>query len=287
MAVGTYASTRRFGEAEVTIISDGSIAWAPRYQVPEVEWRPALPEADAEGRILLGIHVAHVRLPGASIVIDAGLDDPASAWHQSFSARWPGLARTPGLMGWLAAAGIPVEAITHVLITHAHEDHFVGVAAEHGGSLAARFPRARHLLGRADWEGNPRREDPAATLATRLGLVERLGLLDLVDGEREVVPGVTILPAPGESPGHCAVRINSAGARCYFLGDLIHHGCEVEHPDWMPGQNRDRAGLLASRRRLFAEIAAHRAAAVFTHEQFPGWGRVVSVGSGYGWTRDA
>jgi len=287
MAVHPYASTRRFGEAEVTIVSDGSIAWAPRYQVPEVEWRPALPDADAEGRILLGFHVAHVRLPGASILIDAGLDDPASAWHQSFSARWPGLARTPGLTGWLAAAGIPPEAITHVLITHAHEDHFVGVAAEHGGSLVARFPRARHLLGRADWEGNPRREDPASALATRLGLVERVGLLDLVDGEREVVAGVTIIPAPGESPGHCAVRIESADARCYFLGDLVHHGCEVEHPDWMPGQNRDRAGLLASRRRLFAEIAAQRAVAVFAHEQFPGWGRVVSVGSGYGWTRDA
>jgi glyoxylase-like metal-dependent hydrolase (beta-lactamase superfamily II) len=283
----SYASARRVGEAIVTVISEGTIPWAPRFQAPEEDWRRAIPEADAEGRISLGMLVAHVRLPGASILVDAGLGDPASAWQQTFATRWPGLVRTPGLHAWMAGEGISPEAITHVLITHAHEDHYAGVAAERAGQLAVRFPRARHLLGRADWDGNPRRDEAGSALASRLGLVERLGLLDLVDGDCEVVPGVAMLPAPGESPGHCAVRIRSRGAGAYFLGDLLHHGCEVAHPDWAPGQNRDRAGLLASRARLYAEIAADQALAVFTHEPFPGWGRIVPDGTGYRWVREA
>jgi glyoxylase-like metal-dependent hydrolase (beta-lactamase superfamily II) len=232
------------------------------------------------------MHVAHVHLPGASILIDAGLGDPGSAWYQHFAARWSGFSPTPGLSGWMAAVGIAPESITHVLITHAHEDHYAGVAADRDGQLVVCFPRARHLIGRADWDGNLRRDDAASTLALRLGLLQHRGLLDLIDGPLDVVPGVTMLPTPGESPGHCVVRVESRGARCYFLGDLVHHAAEIEHPDWMPGQNRDPDGLRASRARLFAEIAAHpNTPVLFTHALPPAWGRIVSAGSGYRWSR--
>ncbi len=177
-------------------------------------------------------------------------------------------------------------AVTHVLITHAHEDHFAGVMVERDGQLSARFPRARHLMGRADWEGNPRREEAGSTLAARLGGIERLGLLGLIDGKHEVAAGVTMIPAPGESPGHYVVRLRSGDEAFYYLGDLVHHGCEVEHPDWMPGQARDRSTLLASRARLLPEIATSRALVVFTHERFPGWGRIVPAGAGFRWERD-
>ena len=57
--------------------------------------------------------------------------------------------------------GVRPEEITHVLITHAHYDHFAGVAVERDGRYVARFPQARHLIGRADWEGAyPRRAKP-------------------------------------------------------------------------------------------------------------------------------
>jgi hypothetical protein len=39
---------------------------------------------------------------------------------------------------------------------------------------------------------------------------------------------------PGETPGHLIVRVESDGQRCYLVGDLLHHGCEVVHLDWAP-----------------------------------------------------
>src|SRR5262249_2169652 len=97
-----------------------------------------------------------------------------------------------------------------------------------------------------------------------------------------VVPGVTMLAAPGESPGHCIVRVASAGARFYYLGDLYHHICEAEHPDWVMTE-RDKPAMLASRRRFLAEAVPSQATVVFTHAVFRGWGGVVASAGGYRW----
>ena len=139
--------------------------------------------------------------------------------------------RSPGLVAALSDLWVTSDDVTHVVITHAHGDHYAGVVAEHDGELAVRYPRARHFIGRADWEDNPDRALSNSEVSRRLGAVARLGLLDAVAGEHEAAPGVTLLPTPGETAGHLVVRIESEGERLYVLGDLVHHACEVAHPD--------------------------------------------------------
>ncbi len=275
---------RRIGAASLTAVRVGTFHWAPQLQAPEADWRRALPEADAAGRVPIDVNVILIELGDAAILVDPGFDDPDSAWAQHAAAQWPGLTYTPGLPAALDAIGIRPEQITHLLITHAHGDHFAGVTVERDGRLVARFPNAHHLLGRADWEDNPARERPDSDLATRLGTIERLGMLDLVDGDREVVPGVAMVHAPGETPGHSIVRAISGDERFYALGDLFHHPCEFEHPEWVSA-GRDRVAMQASRERLLAEAASSRATLVFAHAPFPPWGRVVSEDAGYRWTR--
>lgn len=80
MAAGEYVTSRRVGDATVSVINEGTLYWAPELTAPEEEWRRAIPEADAEGRIPIDFHVVHVWLGGASILVDAGFDDPASSW---------------------------------------------------------------------------------------------------------------------------------------------------------------------------------------------------------------
>ena len=279
-----FVDARRIGTATVTVMSEGSMPWAPRFQISDEERRRALPEADSEGRIVLGLNCVHLRVGAASILVDPGCDDPASAWQQRFGARFPGLRRSAGLTAGLARLGVASDAVTHVAITHAHGDHFGGVAVEHGGGLTARFPHARHLIGRGDWEGNPARGEPESDASLRLGLIDRLGLLSTVDAEQDIAPGVTLVPAPGETPGHLVVRVVSGDDCFYYLGDLIHHPCEVEHVAWAP-PGRALADLRVARERLFADAARRRATLVFTHAPFPPWGRVVRADGGYRWER--
>ncbi|MCA9877784.1 MAG: MBL fold metallo-hydrolase, partial [Thermomicrobiales bacterium] len=219
---------RQVGDATITVIADGEMLWEPRFPVPEAEWRAALPEADARGRIWIGLNVVLVQLGDALIVIDPGCDAPDSAWQETLPQVWPNwpIRRTAGLDAVLADLGIDPAAVTHVVITHPHGDHYPGVCREEGARLVPRFANARHYLGRADWEGNPLREDPASHLR-RLAVIDDLGRLELIDSDTEIAPGVTLLPASGESPGHLVVRIETGNETVYVLGDLIHHGVEV------------------------------------------------------------
>ena len=276
----SFVDTRRFGDATVTILSDGGFRWAPALSAPEAEWRRAMPEANAAGEVLLGHNMALIQVAGAAILVDAGLDDPGpeSPWMP------PRAARSPGVEQGLTRLGVRPQDVTHVALTHAHDDHIAGATVVRSGERVPRYPRARYLLGRRDWDGNPARRREGSLVAVHLGTLDRLGRLDLIDGEAEITPGVTLLPAPGDSPGHYLVRVTSGSERLYVTGDLFHHACEVEHPDWVsPG--RDPMSSLASRRRLSADAAAAGATVVFSHEHFPPWGQIITTPAGYRWQR--
>jgi glyoxylase-like metal-dependent hydrolase (beta-lactamase superfamily II) len=278
-----YVATRRIGDATVTLVNDGvfdAIPLIPWMDAPADEVRRAVPDADDTGNIgRSGMIVAHVQVGSASVLIDPGVGelDPTSWLATELKLR-----PTPGVQAGLAAAGIQPEQITHVLITHAHGDHFTGATVLRDGQRMPRYPRARYVIGRADWESNPERADPASEVSTHLGTLERLGLLDLAEGDYAVAQGVTMIAAPGESPGHSIVRVESAGERFYSLGDLFHHTCEAEHLEWVMTE-RDTPAMIASRRRLVAEAVPSRAILVFTHNVFPGWGRIVAGDAGYRW----
>jgi glyoxylase-like metal-dependent hydrolase (beta-lactamase superfamily II) len=281
-----YVDRRRIGEATVTVISDGMlpIPVASVFPAEEAAWLRAHGETDAQDRLVSDQAVILIQHAGATVLVDPAYDDPGTEWQDKFAAKWPGLVRSPGMQAGLESVGVRPEDVTHVLITHAHDDHFAGVIAERGGKNEIRFPNARHFIGRDDWEGNPRREQPQHDLAARLGVVEAAGLLNLVDGTQEVAPGVTMIHAPGESKGHSIVRLDSAGERFYALGDLFHHSSEVEYLDWASPWV-DLSAMRPSRERLLAEAVPANAIVVFTHEPFPPWGRIVRAGDGYRFER--
>src|SRR5882672_1165697 len=131
----SHVASRRVGMATVSVISEGMlpIPVASVFPVEEADWICARGETDAADRLPSDQIVMHVRLGDASIVIDPAYDDPGTAWEQRFAAKWPGLVRSPGMAAGLASIGVRPEEVTHVLITHAHDDHFAGVVAERGG----------------------------------------------------------------------------------------------------------------------------------------------------------
>lgn len=279
----SFFTSRRIGDATVTVISDAtgrSTIIKNLVGVPEEVWRREV-EADENGDVRLGYNVAHVRLGDASILIDLGFDDPSptSAW------KLPRHRRTAGVPLGLLANGIAPGDITHVLITHGHGDHVAGGSVVRDGERVPRYPNARHYLGRRDWEGAADRERPDSLLATHVGPIERNGLLELVDGDYEVLPGVMLIGAPGETPGHSTIRVQSRGEVFYFLGDLFHHPCEVAHLDWV-AQGRDAAKMRASREWLVADALATNAVLVATHIPFPPFGRLEPTADGVRWRVD-
>jgi glyoxylase-like metal-dependent hydrolase (beta-lactamase superfamily II) len=181
----------------------------------------------------------------------------------------------------LAAAGTAAEDVTDVVITHLHFDHFNGLTQEADGAYHPAFLRAQCYVSQRDWQEFARNVQKPGSLTNRtVGVLERAGLLTLIAGEHRLAAGVTVLPAPGETPGHQIVRVHSAGETLYVLGDLYHHALEVEHPplnvSWA-----DATQMAASKEQLVAAALRENALLVAAH--IPGFGRLQRGAHGVRW----
>ncbi len=87
--------------------------------------------------------------------------------------------------------------------------------------------------------------------------------------EPQIAEGIDLLSAPGETPGHQIVRVRSAGETLYIVGDLFHHGIEVEYPGWMVGW-ADAETMLATRSWLLQDALADHALLTAAHIASPG-----------------
>jgi glyoxylase-like metal-dependent hydrolase (beta-lactamase superfamily II) len=107
--------------------------------------------------------------------------------------------------------------------------------------------------------------------------------IDLIDGETEIVPGITALAAPGHTPGHMALAIASDGELLLHLVDVALDPFQLAHPDWVAAFDFDPTQVVATRRRLFDRAADERALVLCYHFPFPGLGHVERAGEGWRW----
>lgn len=115
--------------------------------------------------------------------------------------------------------------------------------------------------------------------------VEAAGLLDLVDVPpegTELAPGLRLLPTPGHTPGHIAVRLTGAdGEKALITGDCVHHPVQFARPAIGSCVDIDPERAERSRRELLASAADADTLVLGTHFPPPTAGRVIVEGGGY------
>jgi glyoxylase-like metal-dependent hydrolase (beta-lactamase superfamily II) len=268
---------RRIGELTAAVLHAGRETLTG-YDLDPV-WRTPDATASPDGSCVLGVNSLVVRDRERVVVIDPCVWDPTLT-------QVPGLAVDlvpgPDLTASLAALGIVPADVSDVVVTHGHSDHCNGLLDDAG---ALRFPDARVCFPRLDWDAFVQHDaghEPGAVRAL-LTPVADAGLLDLYTGDYAATPWLTLLHAPGETPGHSVVRCESGGQRLYHLGDLMHLPAEFTHLDWVISGGRDIIALEAARRRVLADAAGCDATFVFTHATFPAGGVVEDTAAAPVW----
>jgi glyoxylase-like metal-dependent hydrolase (beta-lactamase superfamily II) len=201
-----------------------------------------------------------------------------------------GLDQNTGkLLQNLQAEGISPEDIDMVILTHCHPDHIGGNTLDNG-ELA--FPNARFAMWKDEWDfwtSKEAEEKLDEHVREVLLSVARKNLppiqerLELIEREREILPGIHAIAAPGHTPGHMALVISSGGDQLLCISDVVLHPIHLEHPDWCAVVDFAPGQVAATRRRVLNRAAAEKALVLAFHFPFPGLGHIVQKGEAWQW----
>lgn len=280
MPEGSYRFT--VGALQCTALSDGYYAYPTEWFFPNAE-PAALAEALDERRLP---HES-ILSPYTCLLIETGR-------HVTMVDTGAGGAfeTTGALTARLEMAGIRPIDVDSVVITHAHPDHLGGTLDARG---RPRFPHATHYISEVEsqfWTARCRdlsalRVPQEMTLfiedTARYCLENLRHRIEPVDGEMEIVPGIRLLPAPGHTPGHLAVMLDSGGERLLNLADAAVHPLHLEHPEWVNGFDLEPELAAATRHSLLERAEADTMHVMAFHFPYPSVGRVEARDGVWNW----
>ncbi len=285
------------GDLELIICSDGTYlldGGAMFGVVPKPMWSRRTP-ADDLNQILLGLNTVVVRTGSAVVLIETGIGNKQPPKLRQIHQNQERLPAS------LAAAGVRLEEVTHVVNTHLHFDHCgwnttLGV----DGVSRPTFPNARYFApagelahGRLQLERDrvsylwpnydPLLESGQLTLIDpggKGGFTAGDARLKPADGKPlplpaiqtglQIVPGISVENLPGHTPSllgvHIETRAHGGAARhaCY-VSDLVptHHHLDAT---WVMGYDLDPLTCIEERKRLWARAIPEQWLILFTHD---------------------
>ena len=261
------APTLKIGDYTVTAFSDGVFETSIDVTVGvDKEMTQRISGKSLTDPVFLSVNAFLVEGRGVRALVDAGTGDTMG----------PELGKLPEN---LVAAGVPLDSITHILLTHIHPDHSNGLI---DGAGAAWFPKAEVVVQEDEikfW--NDRDLSLAAHDRQRKNMVNaRRSLVPYANrttriGDGEFLPGIHAMKSPGHTPGHNTWTIEGGRDSLIIWGDTIHMAfMQLERPEIAFIFDTDPELAVKSRLRLLDRVAADRTRVAGMHLDFPGFGYV-------------
>jgi glyoxylase-like metal-dependent hydrolase (beta-lactamase superfamily II) len=271
----------RVGEIDVMVISDGVLPITASTLATNAD------SADLAGWlddnflppevVDWPLNVVVVRSGDRTILVDAGL-----------GLEFPDFPRAGQTVQRLEAAGIDLDSVTDVVLTHMHMDHVGGLLTDGLKERLRPDLRVHAAAAEAEFWESPDfsrtvMPQPIPDVLQRVAsqfLDEYRGQLRTFETEYEVAPGVLVTRTGGHTPGHSVVRLASGGDRLTFAGDAVF-APGFDNPEWHNGFEHDPEEAARVRVRLLRELAATGESLVATHLPFPSVCRVATVGDAF------
>ncbi|MFF7065055.1 MBL fold metallo-hydrolase [Pseudomonas sp. NPDC008258] len=273
----------KVGDIDVLVVSDGVLPLPTQTMSTNAD--PAARAAWFKDMFLgpenfdWALNVLLVRSGQQVILVDAGL-----------GGQFPGFPRAGQFPKRLAAAGIALESITDIVITHMHMDHIGGLLVDEVKNRLREDVKIHVTATEVAFWAAPDFSQtdmpqpvPDVLRSTATAFMQTYGSrIRTFERQHEVAPGVVASLTGGHTPGHCVVYLNSGAERLTFAGDALFP-VAFDHPDWHNGFEHDPDESVRVRVALLQAAAASGELFVATHLPFPSVGRVAVDGDGFRW----
>jgi glyoxylase-like metal-dependent hydrolase (beta-lactamase superfamily II) len=187
--------------------------------VPWVFWSKLI-APDERQRIALAARCWLIRGNGKNILVDTG---NGTKWTDKLKDIYHLDTTTGDLLSSLKNNGIGPADITDVILTHLHFDHTGGSTTVVRGELVPTFPNARHYVQKRHWElsQSPTEKDRGSFMRDDFIPLMNHGVLELVDGEGELFPGIDVLVTNGHTSAQQLPKISDGTTSLLFCCDLL------------------------------------------------------------------
>lgn len=242
--------------------------------VPKPLWERRIP-ADERNRIPLAMRCLLVETADALVLIDTGVGNKETEKFRTIYGIENAGSPTR-LEDAIRAAGRAPEDVELVVNTHLHFDHAGGnTYLDAEGMVRLAFPRAKYVVQRGELEFARSRNERirASYLPHNFEPVVEAGRFELVEGERELLPGVRVVPTPGHTPHHQSVMLESDGERACFLADIVPTSAHLPLP-WIMAYDLEPLVTLETKRQLLERAKREGWLLVFEHDPVVAWGRL-------------
>lgn len=255
--------------------------------VPRTLWKARI-EPDERNRIPLALRCVLVEHDDGLVLVDTGLGNKEDAkFLDIYGVENQGLEGATQLEDALASAGFLPRDVRWVINTHLHFDHAGGnttmdpdLENDPRRHVRPTFPNATYVVQRGELEFARRTNERtrASYLPHNFEPVAAADRWRLLEGDGEVLPGVSVRLTPGHVPFHQVVILRDRGETAVFVADLFPTVAHLPLP-WIMGYDLEPLRTLESKRALLAEAVAGEWRLIFEHDPKVVLGTPVKEGS--------
>jgi glyoxylase-like metal-dependent hydrolase (beta-lactamase superfamily II) len=259
------------GDFELTAVSDGTYrldGGAFFGVVPKVMWEKKV-KADAENYVPVGLNSVVVRTGQHTVLIETGIGN-------KLPERLIKIFGQPAkLLDNLNAAGISPEDIDIVINSHLHFDHCGWNTTLKDGKIVPTFPKAKYYAPEGEWQhGRLQLErDAISYMSENYDPLIKSGQMELLQGDQEIVPGISVRVFPGHTLHMQAVIIQSGSQTACYISDLIPTSAHIDLT-WVMAFDLLPLRTIESRKRYYAQSIPEKWLTMFTHDPNMPWAYV-------------
>jgi len=256
--------------------------------VPRPLWQTrAAP--DERHRIPLAMRCLLVEHPDGLVLIDTALGNKEDRkFLDIYGVENAGLEGATQLEDALASTGYLPADVRWVINTHLHFDHAGGnttldpeLENDPRRHVRPTFPNATYVVQRGELEfaRHTNERTRASYLPPNFEPISAAGRWSLVEGDVEVLPGISVRSTPGHVPFHQSVLVRDAGETTAFIADLIPTTAHLPLP-WIMGYDLEPLRTLESKRAFLRDAIQGGWRLVFEHDPAVASGVAVAEGKG-------